>query len=143
MIKFLTFTREHAVVERYVACFVSRVSTTCIKCSNLSLKQTIFFINTKVYNNTATEWYSCCNDKLYNRRTQLCCGRKVFDNSKYQLGCCPERKGYDIGVIYNNTNQRCCNSVLINRKEGKDCCGKQIYNTKTSICCPAKSWNLR
>jgi hypothetical protein len=87
---------------------------------------------------------SCCGEKAYNEKTQVCCGGKITSvTHPYLTMCCGQ-------TPFNYLNEQCCDSKAISTKDhlcckgktiakmGKKnlaCCGTGTYNTSEGVCC--------
>ncbi|XP_052698861.1 usherin-like isoform X1 [Crassostrea angulata] len=78
---------------------------------------------------------SCCDNAVYNKRTQLCCGgqlrpRSVLNESVECCGTSP----------YNSKESLCCNGCLYENKnpEKYHCCGSKPYTFYKDMCCKSE-----
>lgn len=74
----------------------------------------------------------CCNNTVYNNKTQLCCGGQLRPISvlNQSVECC--------GTIpYNSKESLCCNDRLYEYKNPKNfsCCGSKPYTLDKDMCC--------
>lgn len=73
--------------------------------------------------------------QLIERDTQMCCNGEVFRHSPN--GRCCYNPTNDDSVFYNKNEKKCCAGNLHDIADGNahQCCGEELYNNKTQLCC--------
>ncbi|XP_072030632.1 uncharacterized protein [Amphiura filiformis] len=77
----------------------------------------------------------CCGNQAYHPSDSSCCNERINDGIPEIEGvqkCCR-------GLSYLETQQICCNGELCDQQKDMNCCGKNMYNTTTHLCCAQDS----
>ncbi|XP_022081476.1 uncharacterized protein LOC110974261 isoform X2 [Acanthaster planci] len=107
--------------------------------------------NTKVIDTRST---LCCQDNAIDQRTPSteCCGTEAFDTSTEV--CCQQPNDYRISPLvdgkmeccgltpYNKDTDQCCNSVITPNIGNGRCCFGNAYNPQQASCCRSGALSL-
>lgn len=82
----------------------------------------------------------CCilkdgSAQLIEKNTQMCCNGEVHRHSPN--GLCCRNPTNDDSIFYNKKEKKCCSGKLHDIADGNahQCCGEELYNNKTQLCC--------